>query len=281
MSNRLIICLLAFAATLMAPSTAAAANSAVYTDPTNDAVFPHVDIRGMTLLYTDTDVVGIRVDTGLLVGGGRMSIYVDTDQNAATGHLGADVAFFYEQFTVGQAMLTGVWNGSTWVIVSPQTMQYTAEPYNVSLVITRAELGAASGIRVFAQGGAANIYGGGASHSDWAPNSGSYPLDFRLNTQVGGAVGGGGGTATAPVVSQPRLALTFAEARSRILMGMRSKAGRRAKISIARCTRQSAVQRRCAVVAKRGARVWRGTATVREVRRSGRIVRTFRFAPAR
>ncbi|HEX2161469.1 MAG TPA: hypothetical protein VHF88_06585, partial [Thermoleophilaceae bacterium] len=178
MSAFLLACgrLVALCVALLAlPATATAANSAVYDDRVNDAVYPGVDIKRIALAYTDDGLVGIGVSTNVLIGGNRLAVYIDSDLNDATGFNGADYALFYERYINGQSLGYWVWNGSAWQMGAPATLAYEAGDYGVNMVIHSSELGSpAAGIDVFARGGHANPLGVGTDYWDTAPNVGQW-----------------------------------------------------------------------------------------------------------
>lgn len=274
----LISCLLMFA--FPASGYAAATlNSGTWQDPTGDSPYPYVDITATILGYYDDDSITITVGTRPMIGGDRIAIYVDIDQNASTGYLGADVAFYYEKYISGDHLGTGVWNGASFTIVTPQTVQYAANGYGVSIAITRQELGAASAINVFSRGGHAEYAGSGVRdvYWDWAPNSASYPLSL---SGVGGVSGGGdsGGDGSTPTPT-PTAFLTLAEARNTAARGMHRKLGSTTRATVAStCARVSSVKRRCVTVGRRSGYIWRGATTVREYVSGGVIHRSYVFS---
>jgi hypothetical protein len=271
--------LLLFAAVLVAlvatPTTAWGANSAVYDDTVNDAVYPGVDIHRLALVYTDTGFVGIGVSTNLLIGGNRIAVYIDADRNPATGSTGADYALFYEQYITGQGLSYWFWNGSAWQLGAPSTLGYEPGERGVTMVIHASEIGSpAVGVNVFARGGHADSIGTGDSYWDTAPNVGALPLLFAPPS----AVGGTGGPAPAPA---PVAALSFSEARSAIRRGLRKRVGRGATIGLRRCVRKSAARVRCTAAARRGNVSWKGRATVVEVAAGDGSARSFAFRGSR
>lgn len=293
MTRLLLTTLLAAAVACIAPATAGAAASGYWSDPFGDAIYPHVDIQSAGLTYSDDDYVSIGFGTGVLVGGDRIDIFVDIDNNAATGWYGADVAFYYEKYIQGQWMGTAAWNGAAFQFVTPQTLSYNNAGTSIALSIARAELGAASQINVFARGGHSNVVNAGSSYSDWAPNSGSYSLSLSSVGGVsgpgdsGGADSGAGDEAGSSdggsvEVVQPTAFLTVAEARTAAARSMKRKLTSAAAVSIARsCTRASSTARRCAATARRSGLVWKGTATITEVVISGQIRYRYAFSGRR
>jgi hypothetical protein len=288
MKTRLL--LIALLSLLCIPSTAMAASSGSWYDTTGDSIYPAVDIKSAYLGYSDDDIVTIGFGTGYLVGGDRMDIFVDIDNNGYTGWYGADVAFYYEQYISGQGLYTAAWNGSSFQYVTPQTLVYSTTTNSVVLSIQRAELGAASNIRVFARGGHSNVVNAGSTYSDWAPNSGSYDLAL---SSVGGVSGGGDQPVTPtpttpdpvqpdPPTQDPVAYLTLGEARKTTALGMRRKLGWSARTTVARsCTRLSSVRMRCAVTSRRGSYLGRGQTTVGEVVLDGVIRRRYTFSGKR
>jgi hypothetical protein len=220
---------------------AEAATQTNWVDKSGDAIYPHLDVRSTILRYEDDDTVSIGFGTGLLVGGDRAEILVDVDMNPATGYQGADIIFWYERYIQGQSMLTGVWNGSVWVLVVPQTLLYESTDNSVVLNIARAELGSTRGVNVHLRGGHTDVFGtGSVTYSDRAPDNGKYWLLFS-----------------------PPL-LTLSEARSISARAMRLRTGTRRPMVSTTCTRLSAVTRRCQVRAARNGITWRGRMTVTE-----------------
>jgi hypothetical protein len=276
---RRLVSLVAAVAALAAPGPASAANSGAWDDYVNDATYPHVDVQRTALVYDDDGYLPIGVNTGLLVSGDRMEIYVDIDRNASTGWLGADAAFLFEQYGTGATLGMWVYDGG-WTMAAPRTLAWTSGTRGVALVIHASELWYPSGVRVFVRGGHANAVGTGSSFSDWAPNSGSYPLDFGLGSSVGGVHGPGVDDpapapttpAPAPVVPTPSPTpeptpapvLTLGEARAAITRLAGPKVGARATLNISGCTRAAADVRGCTLKATRGPIVWSGSATAVE-----------------
>jgi hypothetical protein len=265
----------------MLAADAGAASVGAWADRRGDAVFPDADLVSLAMRYEDDDSVTIGFGASVLVGGDRVDLFADTDLNSATGWHGADVAFYYEQFIQGQALLTGVWNGAAFQLVTPRTLLYSVTENAVAMSITRAELGATAGIRMFARGGHANIVGSpGSRYSDLAPDAGTYVLPF---TSVGGARGEGTIDETSPAPASPGTpprsgvttpAVAFTVARAFLLPSNRRCLTRPPRLTLAPRTAVGATVERV--------EVWIDSKRV--IRRSGRAARrsvTLRRLPTR
>ncbi len=269
--RRIVLFVTILAALALTPVRASAAGQTYYDDYVGDAVFPGVDIQRVAMSYSDDGMFVIGANTDQLIGGNRIAFYLDVDLNTATGWYGHDYALFYEQYISGQSAYAAWWNGSSWQLVDTPTLQYAAGEKSVVLVMNRSDIGwPTAGISVIARG----FHAVGVNVSDWAPNSGSYVLDFNATTAVGGVNGPGidpgtgpdGPAVDAPVDDGSALVASLdpIEAKDVVRSAIAKRTGKRSTITVSNCRNLNPTKVTCRTSARRGDLTWTGRTAVTE-----------------
>lgn len=172
--------LVALAAALVIPAAGSAGGSTAFADPAGDAAA--ADITGVTVSNDDTGLITFAVaipnrpavTTGLYV-----LVFLNTDQNAATGAPNDDGADYVLGYSGGQAEL-GKWTGSDFDFTVPHPSLTSTYAGGVTLKVSAADLGGTTGFTfyVVADEHAAD----GTPQVDFAPDA-SAP-DFTYAVQI-------------------------------------------------------------------------------------------------
>jgi hypothetical protein len=146
-------------------------NSRSWADPAGDnegGLAP--DIQGVVFANDDLGTIGMRIDTPnftYLIAGTFLAVFLDTDQNPATGNsTGSDfvIAIDGNSNSIG----LGRWNGSTWDFTTAQSSLQGSWSGGATITINRSDLAYTSGMNFWIGASWTGIN----TYYDFAPDAG-------------------------------------------------------------------------------------------------------------